>query len=416
MANVKAIIITVGDELLSGQTIDTNSSWLAERLGDFGISTIRRVSVGDDRQEILNSLNEEIPRAELIIITGGLGPTSDDITKPLLREYFGGKMVVDHEVLEHIKNIFEKRKLPLPEKIISQAEVPDSCKTLFNRQGTAPGMLFERQGKIIISLPGVPYEMMSIFEDTIVPLIRRRLLSDAIIHRTVITAGLGESFIAEKIRDIEAALPPHIHLAYLPGYWMVKLRLTAKGPDKIRLNKELDLFQGEIAEKLGEIVISLEDLPPEQILGKLLSVKEKTLGLAESCSGGYIAHKITQIMGSAKYFNGSIVCYQYEVKNKLLHVDNHLLEKKGAVCEEVALQMADGARKTLNSDYGFGITGLLSPGGDDDKTPVGTVWMAVCNENQKESKVFHFPYDRLRNKEVAVNMAFLMLIKFIQKS
>lgn len=413
MANIKAIIITIGDELLIGQTVDTNSAWMAQRLNDFGIDVVRRIAIGDNKDDIINALDEEIPKAEIILITGGLGPTSDDITKPVLCEYFGGKLIVNEAVLAQIKGIFEKRKLVIPDIILTQAEIPDNCAVLLNNRGSAPGMLFEKEGKFIISMPGVPHEMMGIMEEEVIPKLQQKFTSDALIHQSILTAGQGESFIAERIKDLEAALPAHIKLAYLPGNWMVKLRLTGRDTDKLQLTKELKLRQEEIANRIEDIVVALEDIDLEHIIGKLLTVKEKTLGLAESCTGGYIAHKITQIMGSGKYFNGSIVCYQNEIKEKLLGVHCDVLEQQGAVCEDVAAQMAQGAMKALKTDYGFGITGLLSPGGDDDKVPVGTVWMGVCSKEKLKTEKFHFPYDRLRNKELAVNMALLLIWKFI---
>lgn len=413
MGNVKAAIITIGDELLIGQTIDTNSGWIAQRLNDFGIDVVHRVAVGDYKEDIVQALNEELNRAEIVLVTGGLGPTADDITKPLLCEYFGGKMVMNEEVLTHVTGFFQRRKLPMLERNNKQAEVPDNCKVLFNKQGTAPGMLFEKEGRVIIAMPGVPHEMMGIMEDEVIPELQRRFASDAIEHRSIMTAGQGESFIAERIKDIESTLPSYIRLAYLPGAWMVKLRLTGRANDKQRLIKELDRYQGEIANVLEDIVVALEDIPLEQIIGKTLSVREQTIGLAESCTGGYIAHKITQVMGSGKYFNGSIVCYQDEVKEKLLSVDKAVLESDGAVSEEVAKQMAHGARNALHTDYGFGITGLLSPGGDDDRVEVGTVWISVTDGKQEKTKKFLFTYDRLRNKEVAVSMGLLLIWQFI---
>ena len=413
MANIKAAIITIGDELLIGQTIDTNSAWMAQRLNDFGIDVIRRVAVGDNREKIIAAFDYELQHVAILLITGGLGPTADDITKPVLCEYFGGKLVVNEEVLKYVRELFERRKLPVLDRNLRQAEVPDNCTVLFNKQGTAPGMLFEKDGKFIVSMPGVPHEMMGIMEDGVIPEIQKRFASDALVHMSILTAGQGESFIADRIQDLEEALPSHIRLAYLPGPWMVKLRLTGRGADKAHLIQELRLRREEIANRLEEIVVALEDLDLEHILGKNLTVKEKTLCLAESCTGGNIAHKITQIMGSGKYFYGSIVCYQNEIKQRLLGVDAKLLEDQGAVCEDVAAQMAKGAMKALGTDYGFGITGLLSPGGDDDKVPVGTVWMGVCDKDNVRTKKFHFPYDRLRNKEVAVQMSLLMMWKFI---
>jgi nicotinamide-nucleotide amidase len=414
MANIKATIITIGDELLIGQTIDTNSAWISQRLNDFGMEVIRRVAVGDNAADIRQAIDEELPRVSVLLITGGLGPTADDITKPLLASYFGGKMVTDEKVLAHIMGIFEKRKRPLLEVNLKQAEVPDSCTVLFNRMGTAPGMLFERDEKMIIAMPGVPYEMMAIMEDEVIPRLRLQFVSDALVHRSIITVGEGESFLAERIKDLEAALPAHIKLAYLPSPNMVRLRLTGKGKDEIALVKEIEMRQEEIANRLENIVVSLHDLPLEHILGRLLLEKQATLGLAESCTGGNIAHLITQIMGSAGYFNGSIVCYQNFVKEEILGVKKQTLEKHGAVSEETAIEMATGALRVLKSTYSLAVTGLLSPGGEDDKVPVGTVWIAVADKNDVKTCKLKLLYDRVRNKDVAVQMAMVTLWKFIQ--
>jgi len=415
MANVRASIITIGDELLIGQTIDTNSAWIAQRVNDYGIDVVRRIAVGDDRDDIVSALDGELKSVDIIFITGGLGPTSDDITKEVLTAYFGGKLMVHEETLLHIQALFAKRHLSMPEINRQQAEVPDNCKVLFNKNGTAPGMLFEKDGKLVVSMPGVPHEMIGVVEDEVIPIIQQRFISDAIIHRSIVTAGMGESFVAERIKDLEAALPAHIRLAYLPGHWTVKLRLTGRGADKLRLTKEVEMRQEEIANRLEDIVVALEDLPLEHIIGKKLTIDGKTIGLAESCTGGYVGHRLTQVLGSSKYLQGGIVCYQYSIKEQLLGVHKKLLEEKGAVCEEVAIAMAKGAMKALESDIGFGVTGLLSPGGDDDKVPVGRVWMAICDKDSTQTKQFDFPYDRIRNKEVAVNMALLMVWKFISR-
>lgn len=413
MSNVAAAIITIGDELLIGQTIDTNSAWIAERLNQLGIEVIRRVAVGDNREAIITALDEELSRVPLLIVTGGLGPTSDDITKPLLNEYFGGTLRVDEQVLKHLQELFVKRGRPFLESNMKQAEVPDVCTVLFNKMGTAPGMWFERDGKVTISLPGVPYEMVSIMKAEVLPRLQQRFISDALYHKSIVTAGEGESFIAEKIKDLEDALPAHIKLAYLPGAGMVKLRLTGRGYHKQQLNDELQLRQEEIANRLERIVVSLEDIPMEHILGKWFVVKNKTLGLAESCTGGNIAHHLTQVMGSAGYFNGSIVCYSTEIKEKLLGVSKDTLEDKGAVSEETAIEMVKGALQALNVDYALSVTGLLSPGGESDRVEVGTVWMAVADKEQVKTKKFFFPYDRERNKEMATSMGMLMIWRFI---
>jgi len=266
MSNIAASIITIGDELLIGQTTDTNSGWIAKRLNEQGIDLRRRVAVGDDRKAIITALDDEMANASLVIITGGLGPTADDITKPLLLEYFGGKMRVDERTLTHVREIFERFKRPVLARNMKQAEVPDTCTVLFNSRGTAPGMWFEKDNKVVIALPGVPHEMMGIMEDEVLPRLLQHFKSDAIVHYSIITAGEGESFIAEKIQDIEESLPGHIKLAYLPGARMVKLRLTAKGPDEATLKAELAIHQSAIVERLSDIVISLEDVPLETIL------------------------------------------------------------------------------------------------------------------------------------------------------
>ncbi|WP_276134365.1 CinA family nicotinamide mononucleotide deamidase-related protein [Polluticoccus soli] len=415
MANVQVSIITIGDELLIGQTVDTNSVWMAQRLNDLGIEVKRRVSVGDIAADIRTALDAEIAVSDVVLITGGLGPTVDDITKPLLCQYFGGNMIVNEEVLQHVKKIFEVRKKPFLERNLKQAEVPDSCTVLFNKLGTAPGMLFERSEKAIIAMPGVPFEMMGIMEDEVIPYLQQNFISDALLHRSILTAGEGESFIAEKIIDIETALPSHVKLAYLPSAGVVRLRLTGRGADKQRLVKELEMYQDQIANRVEEIVVSLHDLPLEHILGRTLLENRKTIGLAESCTGGYIAHHITQVMGSANYFQGSIVCYQNEIKEKLLGVKKETLEEHGAVSEHTAIEMAVGARKKLKADYGLGVTGLLSAGGEDDRVPVGTVWIAVADEQRTVAKQFRFHYDRPRNKDMATQVGMLMAWKFLQK-
>jgi len=413
MSNIAASIITIGDELLIGQVIDTNSAWIAKHLNELGIDVLRRVAVGDDRNAILKALDEELGMASLVMITGGLGPTADDITKPLLNEYFGGRMQVNEQVLEHLKNIFIKRHRPFLERNLKQAEVPDNCTVLFNKMGTAPGIWFDKDDKVVIAMPGVPFEMISIMENEVLPKLRQRFFSDALLHRSIITAGEGESYIAEKIKDLEEALPAHIKLAYLPGAGMVRLRLTGRGADAAQLTKELQLRQEEIAKRLENIVVSLEDISLEHILGEWFTANKKTLGLAESCTGGNVAHHITQVMGATHYFNGSIVCYQNEIKEKLLGVKKETLHEYGAVSEQTVIEMVQGALKVLDVDYAFAVTGLLSPGGESDRTPVGTIWMAVADKDTAKTKAFHFYYDRERNKEMATSMGMLLIWKFI---
>lgn len=414
MSHVQATIITIGDELLIGQTIDTNSAWMGIRLNQAGIAIRRRIAVGDNWKDITDALDEEIPKAEIILITGGLGPTADDITKPCLNAYFGGKLIVNLEILEAVRLRFEKRDKPFLERNAKQAEVPDVCTVLQNTMGTAPGMWFEKDNTIIVSLPGVPFEMIGLMEKEVMPRLQERFHAVSIVHRNIMTAGEGESFIAERIQELEIALPPHIRLAYLPHLSTVRLRLSGSGLDELALITEIENHRNAIASKLEDLVVSLEDLPLEHILGKLMVAKRKTLALAESCTGGFIAHKLTSITGASAYFQGSLVCYQEAAKENVLGVNLSTIEKNTVVSEAVALEMAEGARNKLKGDIGFGITGKLSESPDYDVT-VGTVCMAVCDKNKTFSKTFLFHHDRQRNNELAVQNALLLMWRFLMK-
>ncbi len=412
MSNINAVIITIGDELLIGQTIDTNSAWIAQRLNELGIDVVRRVAVGDERLAIINALDEESQRASLIIITGGLGPTSDDITKPLLCEYFGGTLVRDERVLAHLYELFKRRNRPVIERNLKQADVPDNCTVLFNEMGTAPGMWFEKNGKVYVSLPGVPFEMKHIMQHEVLPRLKHHT-SDALVHRSIVTAGEGESFIAEKLVGFEEKLPAHIKLAYLPDSGFVKLRLTGRSQHPDMLVAELEQLQSELAGILGPIVIAHEDIPMEVLLSRTLLEKKQTIGLAESCTGGFIGHTVTQVPGASAYFMGSIVSYDNAVKQHVLGVPATTLTEQGAVSEATVIAMAQGARRVLNTDYALSVSGVLGPDGGTDRVKVGTVWMAVASATEVRTKEFRFFYDRERNKEMAVKNAILFLWKFI---
>jgi nicotinamide-nucleotide amidase len=307
---------------------------MAQELNKIGVWVKRRVAVGDTREDIWQALDEESESAQIILITGGLGPTADDITKPLLCDYFGGKMVVNETVREHVRTIFLRLKRPIIDRNMKQAEVPDVCTVLMNRRGTAPGMLFRKGNCIYISMPGVPHEMKGIMQGEVLPLLQKEYTMPFILHRTLLTAGVGESFLAEKIVTWEEALPADIKLAYLPNYGMVRLRLTATGTNKEQLDEQLDRLFAELQDQVKEWLIVTEDIPLEQALGQLLLSKKKTMATAESCSGGYIAHLITAIPGSSEYFKGTVVAYAYDVKEDVLGVQHSTLETKGAVSEE----------------------------------------------------------------------------------
>jgi nicotinamide-nucleotide amidase len=415
MANqqVYASVITIGDELLIGQTIDTNSAWIAQELNKIGIWVHRRVAVGDVWEDIIKALNEEGRQSQVILITGGLGPTADDITKPLLCQYFGGKLVVNEDALANVKNIFENiLKRPLLERNLKQAEVPDVCRVILNKRGTAPGMWFENEAGIYVSMPGVPHEMKGMMVQDVLPALQEIFKLPPIIHRTLLTAGIGESFLAERIADFESQLPTNIKLAYLPNYGMVKLRLSARGKSE-KLMAELEAEFDMLKSKLSDVMVVDEDLSMQQVVGRLLKKNGKTLGTAESCTGGYIAHLITSVPGSSEYFKGSVVCYANDVKEDILHVDPLTLKNHGAVSKETASQMVKGALKVLKTDFVVVTTGIMGPDGGSPEKPTGTVWVGVGSAEKTETHHFHFRFDRQRNMELTGTHALNVLRKFI---
>jgi nicotinamide-nucleotide amidase len=412
-------IITIGDELLIGQTIDTNSAFIARELNKIGVWVKRRVAVGDVYNDIWQALDEEGSQSDIIIITGGLGPTADDITKPLLCKYFGGKLVVNEKVLEHVKYLFEKifrRPGPILESNLKQAEIPDVCIVLHNSRGTAPGMLFKKEGKFFFSLPGVPHEMKGLLLKEVVPHILRELSLPAIVHRTAFTAGQGESMIAEMLKNFEPSLPSHIKLAYLPNYGMVKLRLTSQGNNKDELEKELSPYFEKLQELVKEYLVSNEDEGLEVVIGKILKAKNKTMATAESCTGGYIAHLITSVPGSSDYYKGSVVSYANEVKENVLGVKHDTLTSAGAVSEETVKEMLKGVIQTLNVDYALAVSGIMGPDGGTDEKPVGTVWIAAGNKEKVETLKLNLRFDRRRNIEMTANNSLNFLRKFILKN
>ena len=409
----QASIITIGDELLIGQVIDTNSAWMAQELNKWGIRVVRRVAVGDVWDEIWTALDEEQKYADIILITGGLGPTADDITKPLLCKYFDGKMLVNEAARQNVLDIFTRLNRPIIERNLKQAEVPDVCTVLQNKRGTAPGMWFEKNGKVFVSMPGVPHEMKGMMEDDVIPMLLKQFKFPVIIHKTLLTAGVGESFLAELIQDFEATLPAHIKLAYLPNYGMVRLRLTSTGFDKEKTGKEVQEFFETLQSLVKEYMVTNEDEPVEKVVGKLLMAKGKTLCTAESCSGGYIAHLLTSIPGSSGFYEGSVVSYSYKAKEDLLQVDKEILGSKGAVSEEVVLQMAAGALKNIRSDYVIAVSGIMGPDGGLPGKPVGTVWVAFGNKEKIETQKLYFRFDRMRNIQLTAVNALNLLRKFI---
>ncbi|HEY0272219.1 MAG TPA: CinA family nicotinamide mononucleotide deamidase-related protein [Chitinophaga sp.] len=413
MEKILASIITIGDELLIGQTIDTNSAWIAQQLNAAGIWVHRRVAVGDTREAILRALDEEGAASSLILITGGLGPTADDITKPVLCDYFGGVLVQDEAALQNVLRILDGRGLPTLQRNLDQALVPDVCTVIPNKRGTAPGMWFEQHGKIYISMPGVPYEMQGMMLDYILPRLPELYNTPAVLHQTLLTSGMGESFVAERIADFENALPPQIKLAYLPGYGLLKLRLTAFGKDKLTTAVALMQQFTQLKSLLADITVAEEDIPIGEVLGRLLVSRGQTVGTAESCTGGYIAHLLTLIPGSSAYYRGSVVSYANQLKQRLLQVPAAILDSEGAVSEAAVLAMVKGALEQLQTDYAIAVSGIMGPDGGSPEKPVGTVWVAVGDTQRQTAVKYQLRYDRLHNVEMTAAYAINELRKFI---
>lgn len=411
---MRAEIITIGDELLIGQVVDTNSAWLGQMLNKYGIKIHRINSISDYADEIKLQLTECLNRSELIIITGGLGPTKDDITKKTLAEYFGMGWRTDQAVLTQLASFFKNRGREMLEVNQLQAELPEGCITLFNEWGTAPGMWFEYEGKVIISMPGVPYEMKNIFEFKALPLINERFSQPKLFHKTMVTINVPESILAKRIEQVEDHLPSYIKLAYLPNWNIVRLRLTGVEQAGKDIVSEIETYASQIKAILGEAIVATEDLSMAEIVFNLLSEKNQTLSIAESCTGGYISHQMTMLPGASKVFVGSVVSYSNSVKHHQLGVESTLFETVGAVSEQVVTQMVEGVRERLTTDYAIAVSGVAGPGGGSVEKPVGTVVIGVCSKDTTFVKTYHFIGDRMNVIGRSNNMAFEMLRQLIQ--
>ncbi|WP_026898311.1 competence/damage-inducible protein A [Daejeonella oryzae] len=410
-----AEIITIGDEILIGQIVDTNSAWMAQKLNQAGIRVKQITSVSDAREHILDALKLAASRADVILITGGLGPTKDDITKKTLAEYFAVNLYQDEESLENVKQIFSKYNSPLLEVNIRQADVLENCIVLQNKNGTAPGMWIEDQGKIYVSLPGVPFEMMYLMEENVIPKLQSSFKLPAIVHHTILTSGIGESFLAKEIEDIEDSLPDHIKLAYLPRLGQVRLRLSAYGSSEEVLKEELKVYSQKIINRISSHVVAELDISLEKIILDYMHSRNLTLSTAESCTGGYISHLITQLPGCSAVFVGGAVSYSYKLKQIMLGVNEKTLEEFGAVSEETVKEMALGAIKNYDSDYSVAVSGIAGPDGGLPDKPVGTVWIAVANRNRVKAKKFQFANKRAQNIERSAINALTMLFKFLKE-
>lgn len=402
---MKAEIITIGDELLIGQVVDTNSAWIGEHLNEIGLELSRINSIADTSEAITAMLDEASQRADVLIMTGGLGPTKDDVTKHTLCSYFDDELLLNEEVLTQIKSLFAKfGRKEVSDLNIQQAEIPSSCTVLQNDLGTAAGMWFEKNNVVYISMPGVPYEMKHIMSERVLPKLQARFELPAIHHKTLQTFGVPESDLATKIEAWEEALPAHISLAYLPSPGLVRLRLSARGQNKEALENEVAaLFSTLIDQYMEAVAHTFEERPLEELLGKHLLRLGKSIASAESCTGGFLAHLITSVPGSSAYYNGSVIAYANEVKEKLLGVKSEDLLAHGAVSEVVVKQMAEGVRTLMATDFGLASSGIAGPDGGTKEKPVGTIWLAVAGPNGTETMKLELGDNRLFNIRYSAN-------------
>tara|TARA_B000000475_G_scaffold208059_1_gene170110 strand:+ start:176 stop:1423 length:1248 start_codon:yes stop_codon:yes gene_type:complete len=386
MSKISCSIITIGDEILYGHILDTNSKWLSQELNKIGVKIFEKKSIGDDYNQIKDSVKNSLSNYDITILTGGLGPTNDDITKNCLNDYFKGKLIIHKKTFKHIKQIFEKRNLDFTTKNKNQALVPDTCKVLYNKFGTAPGMVFYHGDKILISLPGVPFEMKSLFEDECKKVIYDNFDLPKIYHRIIKTVGIGESWLSDLIQDWENNLPENIKLAYLPSIGRVKLRLTGFGDEKKSIENAIRKEEKKLIPIIDKYVFGYDSDELEKIIGDLLRSKNKDLSIAESCTGGYVSNLITSVPGSSKYYKGSLIAYSNIIKIKELGVSPENINDFGAVSKEVVEEMAKNIRLKFNTSIGIASSGIAGPGGGTKDKPVGTVWIAYSDEEITVSK------------------------------
>jgi nicotinamide-nucleotide amidase len=406
---VRAEIISIGDELLYGQIQDTNSHWISQELAAIGVRVVRRTTVGDNREAILSAFAAAEVNADIILMTGGLGPTQDDLTKPLLASYFECDLELVPEALEAVKGFFEKRGRELTETNKLQAHLPTKCRYVPNEIGTAPGMWFEERGCVWMSMPGVPHEMKKLMQDFVLPRLRKMFDLPAIFHQLIRTVGIGESWLSDLIKDWETALPEHVKLAYLPSLGEVKLRLTGFADD---LQSASSAVEGQLAllkPQIEKYIYAYGNFPLHEAVGKLLKERGRTVATAESCSGGYIAHLLTSIPGSSAYFNGGVIPYQNTLKESLLGVLATTLLTEGAVSERTVIEMANGVREELEADYGIASSGIAGPSGGSAEKPVGTVWIACSYTEGVKTKLLKLTQDRTINIHLTAISALSLL-------
>lgn len=415
MKTITAEILTIGDEILYGQIVDTNSQWMGVELSNVGIKVVRKTTVGDVVDDILTAFAEAEQRADIILITGGLGPTNDDLTKPCLAKFFDCEMRIDEEALAEVTAFFTSRGRALTEVNRLQASLPVCCERISNRLGTAPGMWFHRSGKVFVSMPGVPHEMKEMMRAAIIPKLCETFKTPSIHHTVIRTVGIGESFLAEKISAWEKDLPSHIRLAYLPGYGEVKLRLTSFGSDSTALQNEAEALVEKLKPLVGDYIYGIGSDTLEVAIGKLLRARKQSLSIAESCTGGYLSHIVTSIPGSSDYFHGSVIAYSNAVKIAALDVPGETLDAHGAVSEAVVKAMAENVRLKFGTDIGVATSGVAGPGGGTADKPVGTVWIAYADSSRTVAKRLQLSQDRLINIKLS-STAVLNLIRVTLES
>jgi nicotinamide-nucleotide amidase len=407
---IVAELLTIGDEILYGQIVDTNSQWMSVELDKIGIKVVRKTTVGDVESEMLTAFAEAEKRADVILITGGLGPTSDDLTKPCLARYFNCGLAMNEEALAEVTEFFKSRGRELTEINRQQAALPTACIKITNALGTAPGMWFDKDEKVFMSMPGVPHEMKKMMTDLVLPRLAKKYALPVIHHKVIRTIGIGESFLAEKIAEWENTLPPHIKLAYLPSLGEVKLRLTGFGSSLAQLESETNQLVERLKERVGQFIYGYGETPIEVVIGETLRTRKLTLSIAESCTGGYLSHLITSVPGSSEYFLGTMIPYAYEIKMRQLGVKPEILEKHGAVSEPTIIEMANIVRAKFSTDIGVATSGIAGPGGATPDKPVGTVWIAYSDKHQTVTKKLQLTKDRMLNIKLA-SAAVLNLIR-----
>jgi len=406
-------IITIGDEILIGQIVDTNSAWMAQQLNLQGVQVGTIITVSDEHEAITNAVSEALKTADLVLVTGGLGPTKDDVTKKALADYFETDLYFHEPTYDRILRLFERWGRTPTESHKEQCYMPEKATVLFNKMGTAPGMWFESNGKVLVSMPGVPMEMKYLMEFEVLPRVNDRFPKIPILHRTILTVGDGESRIARMIQSVEDNLPEGVKLAYLPGLGAVRLRLTAVGPNEQALQSILDAKVKEVEALIPHLIFGYDKQTLEEVVGQLLKDRKLRLATAESCTGGYLAHQLTTIPGSSAYFKGSIVAYSNEIKEKCLEVKPETLKLHGAVSEETVIEMVKGALKLLEVDIAVATSGIAGPGGGTPDKPVGTIWMAVGNKKNVKTRKLQLGKERLRNIQYTSTQALNMIRKFL---